>query len=238
MNSVTLNYDLNNSFNNITMQVKPVILKGATTLNISLTGILENDFRVDQVVIDWGDNTKQEVYKREIFFNYRTQSIFNEILYGKLNGSVLGVYSHDYINEYSTYETDYVISIIIQKNNGKFIYIKQPVRSFWGSFYDSLERLTILNTQILPLTSNNSFVNFEGVDGTTFAANLANTGVALVSGGVQDVTPIDVFGYLDLGFLAATDQNDRFTVKDIEITLSDNTTYTVDCVLGYSQFNP
>jgi hypothetical protein len=238
MNSVTLNYDLNNSFNNITMQVKPVILKGATTLNISLTGILENDFRVDQVVIDWGDNTNQEVYKREIFFNYRTQSIFNEILYGKLNGSALGVYSHDYINEYSTYETDYVISIIIQKNNGKFIYIKQPVRSFWGSFYDSLERLTILNTQILPLTSNNSFVNFEGVDGTTFAANLANTGVALVSGGVQDVTPIDIFGYLDLGFLAATDQNDMFTVKDIEITLSDNTTYTVDCVLGYSQFNP
>jgi hypothetical protein len=232
MNSVTLNYDLNNSFNNITMQVKPVILKGATTLNISLTGVLENDFKVDQVVIDWGDNTKQEVYKREIFFNYRTQSIFNEILYGKLNGSVLGVYSHDYINEYNTYEANYVISIIIQKNNGKFIYIKQPVRSFWGSFYDSLERLTILNTQILPLTSNNSFVNFEGVDGTTFAANLANTGVALVSGGVQDVTPIDIFGYLDLGFLATSDS------IDIEITLSDNTTYTVDCVLGYSQFNP
>jgi hypothetical protein len=232
MNSVTLNYDLNNSFNNIAMQVKPVILKGATTLNISLTGVLENDFKVDQVVIDWGDNTKQEVYKREIFFNYRTQSIFNEILYGKLNGSVLGVYSHDYINEYNTYEANYVISIIIQKNNGKFIYIKQPVRSFWGSFYDSLERLTILNTQILPLTSNNSFVNFEGVDGTTFAANLANTGVALVSGGVQDVTPIDIFGYLDLGFLATSDS------IDIEITLSDNTTYTVDCVLGYSQFNP
>ena len=232
MNSVTLNYDLNNSFNNITMQVKPVILKGATTLNISLTGVLENDFKVDQVVIDWGDNTKQEVYKREIFFNYRTQSIFNEILYGKLNGSVLGVYSHDYINEYNTYEANYVISIIIQKNNGKFIYIKQPVRSFWGSFYDSLKRLTILNTQILPLTSNNSFVNFEGVDGTTFAANLANTGVALVSGGVQDVTPIDIFGYLDLGFLATSDS------IDIEITLSDNTTYTVDCVLGYSQFNP
>jgi hypothetical protein len=231
MNSVTLNYDLNNSFNNIAMQVKPVILKGATTLNISLTGVLENDFKVDQVVIDWGDNTKQEVYKREIFFNYRTQSIFNEILYGKLNGSVLGVYSHDYINEYNTYEANYVISIIIQKNNGKFIYIKQPVRSFWGSFYDSLERLTILNTQILPLTSNNSFVNFEGVDGTTFAANLANTGVALVSGGVQDVTPIDIFGYLDLGFLATSDS------IDIEITLSDNTTYTVDCVLGYSQFN-
>jgi len=232
MNSVTLNYDLNNSFNNITMQVKPVILKGATTLNISLTGVLENDFKVDQVVIDWGDNTKQEVYKREIFFNYRTQSIFNEILYGKLNGSVLGVYSHDYINEYNTYEANYVISIIIQKNNGKFIYIKQPVRSFWGSFYDSLERLTILNTQILPLTSNNSFVNFEGVDGTTFAANLANTGVALVSGGVQDVTPIDIFGYLDQGFLATSDS------IDIEITLSDNTTYTVDCVLGYIQFNP
>jgi len=230
MNSVTLNYDLNNSFNNITMQVKPVILKGATTLNISLTGVLENDFKVDQVVIDWGDNTKQEVYKREIFYNYRTQSIFNEVLYGKLNGSILGVYSHDYVNEYNTYEADYVISIIIQKNNGKFIYIKQPVRSFWGSFYDSLERLTILNTQILPLTSNNSFVNFEGVDGTTFAANLKDTGVALLSGGVQDVTPIDIFGYLDLGLLATSDS------IDIEITLSDNTTYTVDCVLGYSQF--
>jgi hypothetical protein len=232
MNSVTLNYDLNNSFNNVTMQVKPVILKGATTLNISLTGVLENDFRVDQVVIDWGDNTKQEVYKREIFYNYRTQSIFNEVLYGKLNGSVLGVYSHDYVNEYNTYEANYVISIIIQKNNGKFIYIKQPVRSFWGSFYDSLERLSILNTQILPLTSNNTFVNFEGVDGTTFAANLKDTGVSLLSGGVQDVTPIDIFGYLDIGYLATSDS------IDIEITLSDNSIYTVDCTLGYSQFTP
>lgn len=230
MNSVTLNYDLNDSFNNVTMQVKPVILKGATTLNISLTGISENDFKVDQVVIDWGDNSKVEVYKREIFFNYRTQSIFNELLYGKLNGSVLNVYGHDYVNEYNSYEVDYTISIIVQKNNGKFVYIKQPVRCFWGSFYDSLERLSLLNTQILPLTSNNSFINFEGVDGTVFAANLNNTGTPLLSGAIVDINPLSVVGYLDSGVLATSDN------IDIEITLSDDTTFTIEFVVGYDQF--
>lgn len=232
MNSVNLNYDITDSFNNVTMQVKPVIIKGATTLSISLTGVLENDFKVDQVMIDWGDGSRVEVYKREIFFNYRTQSIFNELLYGRLNGSVLGIYSHDYINQYNSYEVDYSISITIQKNNGKYVVIKQPVRCFWGSFYDSLERLSLLNSQILPLTSNNSFINFEGVDGTIFAANLNKTGIPLLSSAfAANIINLDKLGYLDSGFLATSDY------LDIEITLLDNISYTVECVLGYDQFD-
>ena len=60
----------------------------------------------------------------------------------------------------------------MQKNNGKYVYIEQPVRCFWGSFYDSLGDLSILDMQVLPLTGNNSFVSLEGGDGSLFAANL------------------------------------------------------------------
>ena len=231
MNNITLNYDLNAYFNNATVQPKPVILKGATTVNISLTGISEEKSAVDVITIDWGDGDR-EVKKRDLFFNYKTQSIFNEVLYGKINGTALGVFSHDYVNKYNTYEVNYTISIVVLKNTGQFIYIKQPVRCFWGSFYDNIERLTTLNSQILPLETNDTFLNLEGKNGTIIAAGLRESGVPLLSGTLADIEPLDTFGFMEPGFLATSDN------IDIEITLSDDETYLVDITLGFEEFDP
>jgi len=172
MNISTLNYTVSSSSNDVTIVANPIVLKGATTLALSLTGISEEDYRVDMLTISWGDGAVTETYKRDIFFNYRTTSIFNEVLYGKLGGSILGVYNHDYINQTDTYKISYTLNIVIQKNNGKYIYIEQPVYSYWASFYDDLNNLSILDMQVLPLTGNNSFVSLEGRDGSIFAANL------------------------------------------------------------------
>ena len=172
MNTTTLNFTVSSSSTNIALTATPIVLKGATTLVLSLTGVSEEDFKVDILTINWGDGSLTETYKRDIFFNYRTSSIFNEVLYGKLGGSVLSVYNHDYINQTSNYSVPYTLNIVIQKNNGKYISIQQPISSYWGSYYDDLNDLTILDTQILPLTSNSSFISLEGGNGSVFAANL------------------------------------------------------------------
>ena len=172
MNTTTLNFTVSSSSTNIALTATPIVLKGATTLVLSLTGVSEEDFKVDILTINWGDGSLTETYKRDIFFNYRTSSIFDEVLYGKIGGSVLSVYNHDYINQTSNYGVPYTLNIVIQKNNGKYISIQQPISSYWGSYYDDLSDLNILDTQVLPLTGNNSFISLESGNGTVFAANL------------------------------------------------------------------
>jgi hypothetical protein len=172
MNTTTLNFTVSSSSTNIALTATPIVLKGATTLVLSLTGVSEEDFKVDILTINWGDGSLTETYKRDIFFNYRTSSIFDEVLYGKIGGSVLSVYNHDYINQTSNYGVPYTLNIVIQKNNGKYISIQQPISSYWGSYYDDLSDLNILDTQVLPLTGNNSFISLESGNGSVFAANL------------------------------------------------------------------
>jgi hypothetical protein len=230
MNIIDLSYRLNESFENVTLKPKPVIVKGAATINISLIGINEDRSAVDVVTIDWGDGSR-EVKKRDLFFNYRKQSIFNEVLYGKINGSPLGVFSHEYVNKYNTYEATYSIQIAILKNTGQYIYIKQPVRCFWASFYDSVVRLATTNTQILPTKSNDTFLNLVQKDGTIIPASLRETGTPLLQGGLADIEPLDLLGFMEPGFLATSDS------IDIEITLESGETYFVDITLGFEEFD-
>jgi len=237
MNTVTLDYSYLNSYvSNTSILEKPVILKGASTVNISLTGVGEDQFVVDTLVIDWGDG-ERELFKRDLFFNYRSQSIFNEILYGKANGTILGVFSHNYSNKYNTYEVVYTISIVLQKNNGQYIYIKQPVRCFWGSFYDNMENLAVINTQILPVNTNDTFLNIESKDGIV-VGSLGIKGIPLLSAIPGDIEPLDILGFQTPGFLAATDNNNNSIINDIEITDISGESYFVDITLGYEAFDP
>jgi len=162
MKSQTVEYTItNDAFDNKTIEAPPICLKGATRLTISLLGIDESSYKVDEIVINWGDASDLEVYKRSIIRNYKTQSIFDEVLFGKLNGSILGEYEHDFYNQFNTYEADYIVTILLQKNNGAYINIRQPVTVFWSSFYDNVGRLSILDSQVQPLSTNTTFLNLE-----------------------------------------------------------------------------
>lgn len=150
----------------------PAVLKGATTVNLVLTGVTEKDYKVDIATINWGDGSPTETLKRDIFFNYKTNSIFNEVLNGKIGGSCLNVHSHVYVNQTDVYGIPHTLNILIQKNSGTYLNIRQPISSYWGSYYDNLNNISILNTQVLPTTGNTSFISFESNDGSVFAANL------------------------------------------------------------------
>jgi len=67
----------------------PITLKGFSTVNFILTGINESYNTILFLDINWGDSNSNIItYKKDIFYNYREQTIFNEILYGKIGGSL------------------------------------------------------------------------------------------------------------------------------------------------------
>lgn len=237
MNVETLDFKYNAPFDNLQLINSPIVLKGPTLVNFSLSGVTESDFNVDEIIINWGDGTPSEVHKRAVIFDYRTQSILNEVLYGKTKGSVLRSYSHAYNNQFNTYEVDYTAEIILHKSNGQYLYVKQPINTFWSSFYDNIERLSIVNTHLLPSEANYAFVNFEGSkEKNVYASTLKDTGTPLLTASnATNITRIgntsvgSIAGDLVYSFWATTDGT------DIEITTS-TSSYLVDITPGVMMF--
>ena len=136
MKTINIQFDYlsGDSFNSTIITRPPVLLKGAHTVNFCFTGVNESDYKVDTLHISWGDGSSIETYKRDLFFNYRTQSIFDEILYGRTGGSILNNYSHVFYNETILYGVQYTAKVLLNKNNGTYIYINQPVTIYWDSY--------------------------------------------------------------------------------------------------------
>jgi hypothetical protein len=139
----------------------PIYIKGASTVNFVLTGIGEEKYTVNSATISWGDGTPVLQKGRSLFFDYKTESIFDEVLYGKLGGSVLTVFSHTFTNDTRSYGAQYNSEIVLTRINGTAVSIYQPILIFWDSYYDTVEELSILNTQIQPLSTNQTFTNLE-----------------------------------------------------------------------------
>lgn len=190
----TVNLDLsyiNDLPNGSTITATPLLIKGASTLNVVLTGVSESKFRVDFVEIDWGDGSSVETYKRDLFYNYKNQSIFNEVLYGKVAGSVMLVYSHNYSNDTTAYALKYTGSFTFYYNDGSLIYIEQPIIVYWGSFYDDVDRLSVLDTQIQPIATNDTFLNLESSkDRAIVVGALRDEGVPLRSDFGYEIEPL------------------------------------------------
>lgn len=180
MNTVNANLSVN-KLSNQTVVFSKLDIKGATTLNLVLTAIPEVEYKVAAITIDWGDNSQLVDLKRDLFFNYKTQSIFDEILYGRLGGSVLTVYSHDYTNDTNIYSVNYTPAVTLFWEDGTYTRLVQPIGVFWGSFYDDVGELNVLSTQIQPVSTNLTFVNLESKkDKTTLIGYLGTSGKASV----------------------------------------------------------
>lgn len=139
----------------------PLYIKGASTVNFVLTGIDEDTYTVNSIVISWGDGSPVLQKGRSLFYNYRTESIFDEVLYGKLGGSILTVFTHTFTNDTRSYGALYNTELILTRVNGTVVSIYQPLIIFWDSYYDSIKELNILNTQLHPLSTSQTFTNLE-----------------------------------------------------------------------------
>lgn len=199
MKTLNIQFDfLSGAFTNTIITREPILIKGATTVTFSFTGVSEQDYKVDTLYISWGDGSPIESYKRDIFFNYKTQSIFNEILYGQLGGSILNTYSHNYYNETILYGVEYTAKILLNKNNGSYAYIVQPVVVYWNSYYDDVKKVSLLNSQVIPLSTNFTFINIETeYDRITIPCVLDVTGRSLLQPNTT-VIPLCTYGVTDI----------------------------------------
>lgn len=204
MNSTQINITFK-KINGI-IPLKRKYIKGSSTVSYSFTNMNESVYRVNSLTIKWGDGTENLVRKRNIFFDYRTESIFEEVENGKIGGTLLASYSHDYYNNYNNYGADFYTQIILEWEDGAFTYIIQPLTILYDSFYDSVKEINVLSTQILPVTSNKTFINLETKDDiTTYIGVLDTKGVELSSS--NNVRPIflpEPLGFEDTGFLATS----------------------------------
>ena len=145
-----------------TLYLSSVNVKGASTVNFVLTGVSEETNDVLFADIDWGDGSTITTIRKDAAYNYKTKSIFDEILYGKLGGSVCTFQQHDYSNITSdTYGISLSAMFTFYYDNGAIATLYQPLVIYWGSFYDDIKELVAINTQITPTSSSDTFVNLE-----------------------------------------------------------------------------
>jgi hypothetical protein len=79
-----------------TVYMPAVTLKGQSTVNFILTGISEDVNNVLFLDINWGDGSEVVTLRKDAVYDYRVNTIFYEILYGKLAGSVCTIQPHVY----------------------------------------------------------------------------------------------------------------------------------------------
>ena len=145
-----------------TLYMQPVNIKGASNVVFDLIGVNEETNSVLFADIDWGDGSTVETIRRAPILNYKTKSIFNEVLYGKLGDSICTFREHIYNNTVNnTYGISLTATFTFFYNNGAITTIYQPLVVYWGSFYDEIKELVAINTQITPMSSSNTFVNLE-----------------------------------------------------------------------------
>jgi hypothetical protein len=162
MNYASVYYDLPIITSNQIITKEPLLYKGSTTVNFVLTGVIEEMYDVLFLQIDWGDGTPKRTFQKDLIYDYREQSIFNEVLYGKIRGSIATFHSHEYANSLNSYNSSLTAQFLFIYNNGAHVHIIQPISIFSGSYYDEIGELSILNTQIVATSANNTFFNFEG----------------------------------------------------------------------------
>lgn len=207
-------------------------IKGASKVTFDFTGIFSIDSKASKISIDWGDGSPILYKGKSVVFDYREQSIFDEVLYGALGGTVLTSYSHEYFNDTAYYGKDFFAKILITWEDGTYTYIVQPITVFWDSFYDDVQELSILSTQVLPISTNETFINLESkFDKATLIGAAKTTGIPLLSAArVSKITELDPLGFDDEGILAAASyDNILFPFDDGEKVLS--------IVMGYDIYD-
>jgi len=135
-------------------------VKGKSEITVDLTQIDESKTYVKNISINWGDGAPEEDYFLNIVKDYYTESIIPEVLYNK-DVSICTAYKHVYYPNSASYFTKYqcVVKMTFMNDYVGSIYI--PVIVAQGSYYDDIDDLYILNNQMLPLSSNNTFLNLQ-----------------------------------------------------------------------------
>ena len=173
MSSIFIN--LTSTAENIDVLKEEVVFKGDPTITFVLTGIDESKNAALTMDINWGDGSDTEYLQKDIVFNYKKESIFNEMLYGKLGGAILDQHTHTYVPSTSSFSTSLTAQFLIHFNNGFYANVFQPIKLLRESYYDNIQKLGITSTQMTGASGSNTVANLQSkFDNTTYITYLKN----------------------------------------------------------------
>lgn len=166
---------LSATYENTTVLKDEITFKADPTINFVLTGIDEVSNSALTMDINWGDSSDTEYYQKDIIFNYKKESIFNELLYGKVGGTILDTYEHTYVPSTSSFATSLTAQFLIYFNNGFYANINQPIKLLRESYYDNIQKLGIESTQMTGASGSNTVANLQSrFSNETFVSYLDN----------------------------------------------------------------
>ena len=173
MRDLTISVNVPSFTSGDTVTLSGIDIKSKTNINYILSNIVESDSEALFLDIDWGDGSPVENYTRPVLVDYRTSNIIDEIVYNKPLGSILTTKSHLYYNNTSYFNSSILMQMLIIYKDNSTLRIEQPINIFQSSYYDEVGDIDILSAQIMPLSSNNAFINLEGKLGSyTYVAAL------------------------------------------------------------------
>tara|TARA_R110000765_G_scaffold167887_2_gene273001 strand:- start:2178 stop:2699 length:522 start_codon:yes stop_codon:yes gene_type:complete len=159
MSNIFIN--LSSTTSNIDVVKEEIQFKGSPSICCVLSGIDEAASAALTLDINWGDGTSTEYSQRDIVFNYKEKSIFNEMLYGKVGGTILDSYEHTYVPSTNSFFTNLTAQFLVHFNNGFYANIKQPIKLFRESYYDNIQKLGITSTQMTGASGSNTVANLQ-----------------------------------------------------------------------------
>jgi hypothetical protein len=171
----TIYINLSATTENKTVLKDVISFKGNPSINFILSGIDESINSALTLDINWGDGTPTEYSQKDIVFNYKEKSIFNEMLYGKVGGTILDIYNHTYVPSTSSFFTNLTAQFLIRFNNGFYASINQPIKLIRESYYDNIQKLGITSTQMTGASGSNTVANLQSkFNNTTYITFLNN----------------------------------------------------------------
>jgi hypothetical protein len=152
-----------------------ITFKSDPTITFVLTGVDERANQALTLDINWGDGSDTSFNQKDLVFNYKKESIFNEMLHGKVGGTILDTYEHTYMPSTSSFATSLTAQFLVHYNNGFYANIFQPIKLVRESYYDNIQKLGIQSTQMVGTSGSNTVANLESkFDKTTYVTYLNN----------------------------------------------------------------
>lgn len=162
MKNISIYYNLTSTTGDRQSILPVVSVKGKTSITFVLTGINESRNYATYLVINYGNSTDNIAVKKDLVYDYKNKSIFNEVLSDKPGGTIMSTYENVYSNETSNFNSPLTAQFLITFRDGSKTLFIQPLNIYNASYYDEIGELSITNSQISPLSTSNTFVNFEG----------------------------------------------------------------------------
>lgn len=171
---LTANFDLITDSGTIILYTPEYTIKGLTSVYFNLTGVSESRFKVGRLNFSWGDTLSTIIDVSENYFLTFTNLTAKSIV------DSTNVYNHIFtpLNNLTAYYFNLSSIITVyydQSASDQPIQIVVPFRIAKSSYYDDVDGMSVLNTQVIPTAESNSLINFTAnKNAYTFVGVLSN----------------------------------------------------------------